>query len=78
MIRNAERLLRLINQLLDLSKLDSGKMTLVATKFNLIDFLKPIFLSFESFAQKKGLTYVLKSSSEDIFVLADADKIEKS
>ncbi|MET3127777.1 signal transduction histidine kinase/ligand-binding sensor domain-containing protein/DNA-binding response OmpR family regulator [Arcicella rosea] len=77
MIRNAERLLRLINQLLDLSKLDSGKMTLVTTKFNLIDFLKPIFLSFEPFAQKKGLTYVLDCSSEDIFVLADADKIEK-
>ncbi|PWK22349.1 signal transduction histidine kinase [Arcicella aurantiaca] len=77
MIRSSERLLRLINQLLDLSKLDSGKMTLVSTKFNLIDFLKTIFLSFDSFAHKKGISYELNCSEDAIFVLADADKLEK-
>lgn len=77
MIRNSERLLRLINQLLDLSKLDSGKMTLVTTTFNLMDFLKPIFLSFESFAQKQGISYVLDSADDAIFVSADSDKLEK-
>ena len=77
MIRNSERLLRLINQLLDLSKLDSGKMVLTTTTFNLLDFLKPIFLSFEPFAKKKGLNYVLQCEDESIFVLADADKLEK-
>ena len=44
--RNASRLYNLVNQLLDLSKLESGKMKLEASEQDIIPLLKGIFLSF--------------------------------
>lgn len=51
MLRNAQRLLRLINQLLELSKLDSGKMRLHTAKTDIISFLKGIIASFQLLAR---------------------------
>ena len=46
MLRNSQRLLGLINQLLELSKFESGKMKLRAVRHNIIPFLKGIVNSF--------------------------------
>jgi signal transduction histidine kinase/ligand-binding sensor domain-containing protein/DNA-binding response OmpR family regulator len=77
MIRNAERLLRLINQLLDLSKLDSGHMKLEASNLDVVHFLKPIFSSFDSYAKRKRIQYRFEHTDELILMHADADKLEK-
>ncbi|MFQ5650280.1 MAG: two-component regulator propeller domain-containing protein [bacterium] len=53
--RNASRLLQLINQLLDLSKLDANKMHLQASQGDFIAFLKGLVMSFESWAQSRGI-----------------------
>ncbi len=53
--RNAQRLLRLINQLLDVSKLESGKMPLRASPGDFIGFLKGVVMSFESWAQEREI-----------------------
>jgi signal transduction histidine kinase/CheY-like chemotaxis protein len=55
MLRNAQRLLRLINQLLELSKLDSGKMKLQVVKTPITSFIKGIADSFLFMAQQKEL-----------------------
>ncbi|TKT92488.1 two-component regulator propeller domain-containing protein [Dyadobacter frigoris] len=77
MIRNAERLLKLINQLLDLSKLDSGNMQLDASRLNLNNFLKPIFLSFDSYAKRKQIKYCFVNHDAPVELYADPDKLEK-
>lgn len=51
--RNAQRLLHLVSQLLDLSKLESGCMKLKLVRNNVIPFLKNIAFSFESLAEEK-------------------------
>ena len=64
MQRSGFRLLRLINQLLDLSKLESGNMRLQARRANLMPFLKGIVLSFSSMAERKHITFELPTEQE--------------
>ncbi len=59
MLRNSQRLLRLINQLLDLSKLEAGAMRLRATRMNIVPLVKGIAYSFESSAGLRGISLEL-------------------
>lgn len=75
--RNADRLLDLVNQLLDLSKLESGKMKLHLREANLSDFITILIASFNSLAENKGV-YFFKNVVAPVHpVLFDADKLEK-
>ncbi|NIM12839.1 MAG: hypothetical protein GTO45_12015, partial [Candidatus Aminicenantes bacterium] len=78
MLRNAQRLLRLINQLLELSKLDSGKMKLQAAKTNIISFVKGIVDSFRFLAQQRELELVFHTEmeNEDLILYIDPRKME--
>ncbi len=77
MQRNAERLLRLINQLLDLSKLESGNMKLQASQQDAVKFLKPIAHAFTSYAEKQYIDYKCVFPSMDIPMYFEKDKLEK-
>ncbi len=77
MLRNSQRLLSLINQLLDLSKLDSGKMKLQAARQNIIPFLKGLVGSFESLVVQKPLDLTLQTEEENILLYYDPEKLEK-
>jgi signal transduction histidine kinase/ligand-binding sensor domain-containing protein/AraC-like DNA-binding protein len=75
--RNAKRLHGLVNQLLDLSKLESGNMLLQTSPLNIIPLLKGLVLSFASFAERKRITLKFNSNEKEIVVFIDKDKIEK-
>ena len=76
-IRNGKRLLQLINQLLDLSKLEAGRMTLQAGSLELIGLLKALVLSFSSLAERKKITLTFKAEEESVIGYVDKDKLEK-
>jgi len=78
MLRNSRRLLSLINQLLDLSKFDSGKMKLQACQQNIVPFLKGIVESFDSLVVQNELTLEFHSQEKDITLYFDGEKIEKA
>ncbi len=77
MERNANRLLRLINQLLDLSKLEAGGMKLEASKQNIVPFVKGVAQSFESSAGKRGIALTVEVEADEIEMYFDRDKLEK-
>jgi signal transduction histidine kinase/DNA-binding response OmpR family regulator len=75
--KNANRLLGLVNQLLDISKLESGNMKLQTAPQNIVTLLKAFTLSFTSYAERKRITLKFNSSENEIMVYLDKDKIEK-
>ena len=75
--RNANRLLELINQLLDLSKLEAGNLRLKASPDNIVSFVKGVTMSFESIAERKDIALKVKSELEEIEVYFDKDMMAK-
>ncbi len=77
MQRNLSRLQILINQLLDLSKLEAGKMEPVICYGDLPQFLNYLFASFESMAQTKNIIFQRQQSHTSLPAYFDEDKLEK-
>jgi len=77
MQRNSQRLLGLINQLLDLSKLEAGAMKLRATRMNIVPLVKGTANSFESSAGLRGISVDVASERGDIEVYCDRDMMDK-
>ena len=75
--RNANRLLRLINELLDLAKLDAGNLTITPTPADLPEFIKRIVLVFNEEAQRKHVHLQLIHQFSQPYYWFDPDKIEK-
>ncbi|MDA3927693.1 MAG: response regulator [Prolixibacteraceae bacterium] len=74
--QNAQRLLRMINQLLDFRKLQSKKLDLELCIGNIVSFTQSVCQNFEDLALEKKITFSLKSQLEFIPVLFDKEKME--
>ncbi|MBE2206614.1 MAG: tetratricopeptide repeat protein [Saprospiraceae bacterium] len=77
MHRNGKRLLDLVNQLLDLSKLESGKMRLSAARGDLAQVVSAVAQSFESLADKKLIQLQITLPESPVSGFFDRDKVEK-
>lgn len=75
--RNAKQLLRLINQLLDLSKLESESMKVIFSRGDLKEFVSECLLPFKYQADKKHISMRFKTSGISGEYLFDEDKWEK-
>ncbi|MGA7305885.1 MAG: response regulator [Rhodothermales bacterium] len=77
MRRNARRLLRLVNQLLDLSRLESGKMTLSPEPGDLVSFLHELHRVFVPMAERREVSLGFEPRVQSIPGMFDFDALEK-
>jgi signal transduction histidine kinase len=68
---NGKHLLRLINDVLDLSKIEAGRMELVLAEYSVQDVVETVRSSLQSLALEKGLEFV--AAAEDDIPLAFGD-----
>ncbi|MBD0831636.1 hybrid sensor histidine kinase/response regulator transcription factor [Aestuariibaculum sediminum] len=77
MYRNASILMELINQLLDFRKNESGKLSLKASKDNIVPFLQDIKQAFNELAEVKHINFSFSSTEEEINVWFDKTQLKK-
>ncbi|HOL61992.1 MAG TPA: ATP-binding protein [Elusimicrobiales bacterium] len=74
--RAAFRLLQMVNNILDIAKMESGKMELNITKFNVYELVKKSVDLMAPLAQKKAIKFEIKGDS-NVEINADANLIER-
>jgi len=74
---HARRLLRLINQLLDISKIESDHLDLRVSRGDIVGFIKEIVTLFRWPALKRNIKFNFTSNQETYYGFFDGDKIEK-
>ena len=75
--RNANRQLQLINELLDLSKLEANKMKLQAHQSDFVPVLRGILYSYDSLAKQREVILEMTNPNEPVLLYFDQEKIEK-
>ncbi len=75
--KNSQRMHRLVNQLLDFSKLDSGFMELNIQQNDIVLFVKEVFESFLLKAKESDMNYHFMSNFDSYPAYFDKDKLEK-
>ncbi len=76
--RNAQRILRLINQLMDIRKLDKGQMHLKLRETDIVGFIADLMQTFDYQAQKKHIGFKFENRLPDVFkVWVDLNNFDK-
>lgn len=76
-LRNAQRLLRLVNQLMDARKLDTGSLHLNLQSKDIIQSIQAIYASFEYQADQRNIQYQFDKNILSLMMNFDQDKVEK-
>ncbi len=77
LLRNAERLLQLINQLLDLSKLEAKNMRLEVAEHNVTRLMEGMVQTFVPLACQKNIGFTFRLPDKQVKGFLDADKLDK-
>jgi len=75
-LNNCERLIRLINDILDIEKIESGKMEFHPTKINIVALVQQSVEINQNYADSFKIKLIFESpSTPSIFIFAEADKV---
>jgi signal transduction histidine kinase len=72
---NGKHLLKLINDVLDLSKIEAGRMELVLAEYSVQDIVDTVRSSLQSLAAEKGLEFVVGSHADIPVAVGDSMRI---
>lgn len=77
MRQNCYRILRLIDNLIDITKIDSGHFQINEVNCNIIRLIENVALSVAQFVNDKGLTLIFDTNVEEKIIACDPEKIER-
>lgn len=77
MYRNSLRILRLVNQLLDMRKVDNGQMQLHFLETDVIYFIRDIMQSFENVALSRDIIFSMSTENDVTNVWIDQGNFDK-
>lgn len=77
MNQNGRRLLKLINNLIDITKIDSGYMKLYLCNCNIVKVVEDTTLSVTQFIESKSVSLVFDTAIEELIMACDPEKIER-
>lgn len=75
--RNADRILSLINQIMDLRKIDKGQMSMLMRETDLVGFIQDIYSTFSYQAKTKNVTFTFDHDSDALPVWIDRSNFDK-
>lgn len=75
--QNANRLIRLINNIIDIAKIDSGFGNLNSKNIDVINLIEDTVLSVVPYAMSKELEIVFDTNVEELIMAVDSEKIER-
>lgn len=77
MKQNCYRLLRLVNNLIDITKIDTGYFDINQININIISLIEDITLSVADYIENKGLSLIFDTNVEEKVIACDPEKIER-
>jgi PAS domain S-box-containing protein len=77
MRQNTYRLIRLVNNLIDISKFDSGFLNLNKRNHNIVSIVEEITFSVNQYFKSKGVDIIFDTDTEEKIMAIDDDKIER-
>lgn len=75
--QNAYRLLKLSNNIIDISKIESGKLTVNMQNYNIVDIVEDIFSETIDYASKKDIKMIFDTHEEEIMITVDRELIQR-
>ena len=77
MKQNSYRLLRLVNNLIYISRIDIGYYNLQPYNYNIVKVIEDITLSVAEYVKHKNINLLFNTDFEEIILACDPDKIER-
>ena len=77
MKQNCYRLVRLVNNLIDITRIDTGYFKISPEECNIVSIIEDITLSVKDYIQNKGISIIFDTDAEEIMMICDPDKIER-
>jgi signal transduction histidine kinase len=76
-VQNCYRLLRLVNNLIDITKIDSGNFQIIKRKGNIVQIVESITMSVVEYIENKGINLIFDTDTEEALMYFDPDAIER-
>ena len=77
MRNNSYRLIRLFNNIIDMTKMDCGYVDLNIKNYNIVALIEDTFLSVSSYLESKNLSFEFDTDTEEKIIACDGEKIER-